>query len=316
MTRLPIVVMYHHIWPDDEPAPRGIRPLLAREFNRQIDWLQQRYKIVGAEEFLETYRLANAQAPCLLTFDDGTRDHAEVATPILVSRGLSGVVFVLSGPPKNGLMPLTHALHWLLGNDPEAAWLAFELYARQRLGGVDALGSAAEAQRLYHYEEPLRARIKYAANMALPGQHTQIIVENVIRDRGKTMSELAGEWFASSAQIQQMHESGMTIGMHGVTHRSLQALGAAGIRQELRQCAGFLSDILGGKPRWWACPFGGSGAPAGTVAAMNHTLQELGVEAAVSTAARPVSPQTPPLSLPRFDSANLPPRAPAPAEVE
>src|SRR5438477_12798539 len=98
--------MYHYVWRDDEPAPRGIRPLLASEFEDQLDWLEERYDIVQPDEFLEILRRGDCsqRPPCLLTFDDGTKDHARVVTPILARRGLGGLFFVLTWPIELGRM--------------------------------------------------------------------------------------------------------------------------------------------------------------------------------------------------------------------
>jgi len=169
-------------------------------------------------------------------------------------------------------MPLTHAIHWLLGGDETRIWESFELHAREYLGGVEALGDPADAARIYHYETPRRARIKYAANMALPVEATEQIVESAIRSSGRSMDELAKEWFVSANDIRNMHAAGMTIGMHGCSHRSLQTLGRTGIREEIRHSSEYLQGLTGERPTWWACPFGGSGAGAEVVTrdAINH----------------------------------------------
>jgi peptidoglycan/xylan/chitin deacetylase (PgdA/CDA1 family) len=303
-----LIVMYHYIWPDDRPVPGGIRPLLASEFERQLDWLAERYEIVSSERFLQTYREPGGRPPCLLTFDDGTRDHAEVATPILAMRALSGLFFITTGPAEEGIMPLTHALHWLLGQDEQAAWEALVAYAQAHLGGVGALDPREQALKIYHYETPLRARIKYAANMALQAEQTQLVIESLVAAAGESMTSLARQWFTSREHWLVMQAMGMELGMHGVTHRSLQSLGAEGISREIAECANALR-WFGGPPTWWACPFGGSGADEVTIAAMNQALAEQGVKAAVTTRSAYVSRADDPMALPRIDCIHLPPRA-------
>ena len=225
--RLPLVVMYHYVWPDDKEVPGGIRPLLVSEFTRQLDWLGQRYKIVTPDTFLARYRTPVERPCCLLTFDDGTRDHAEVVAPLLVHAASVAFSSSLRGR-RHGLMPLTHLLHWLLGQDPQTVWNAFQDYAREHLGGLESLGAESEARRIYHYESPLRARIKYAANMALPAEHTQAGASGAGEGTGCTTRDLAAEWFAVAGATAAMHRAGMTLGMHGVSHRSLQLLGCRG----------------------------------------------------------------------------------------
>ena len=48
-----LIVMYHYVWPDEKKVPGGIRPMLVSKFEEQLDWLMERYEIVGAVEFLK-----------------------------------------------------------------------------------------------------------------------------------------------------------------------------------------------------------------------------------------------------------------------
>jgi peptidoglycan/xylan/chitin deacetylase (PgdA/CDA1 family) len=309
-----LIVMYHYVRPDRQAIPAGIRPLLTSEFQKQLDWLSERYEILPANEFLRRTidrsrrRTALELPPCLLTFDDGTKDHAQFVTPMLLERGLSGVFFVLSGPAEHGTMPLTHAIHWLLSGNENAVWESFQQHAHDHLGGLEALGSASEAQRIYHYESPIRARIKYAANMALPSDATEQIVKAAADASGRTMKELAQECFVSADDIRMMNASGMTIGLHGCTHRSLQMLGCDGIHEEIHHCSQYISKLIGRRSAWYACPFGGSGAAMAELSAMHDAMKDVGVTASVSTEKRFVNVGCDALALPRFDAIDLPPR--------
>jgi peptidoglycan/xylan/chitin deacetylase (PgdA/CDA1 family) len=314
-----LIVMYHYVRPDQGAIPAGIRPLLTSEFETQLDWLGERYEIVKPDDFLKRLAGWSLQRPpvaaeattplgpgskpmCLLTFDDGTKDHAEVVTPILHARGLTGVFFILSGPAERGIMPLTHAIHWLLGGDESRVWDLFQQHAGQ------PLGDAAEAQRIYRYETPLRARIKYAANMVLPNQVTERIVRAAVAVAGRSMEDLAREWFVSADDIRAMDSAGMTISMHGVSHRSLQSLGPVGIREEISHCSSYLKNLTGKLPTWYACPFGGTGSSVESLQAMRTAMRDAGVVASVSTEKSHVLPGTDRFALPRFDTIDLPPR--------
>jgi len=96
------------------------------------------------------------------------------------------------------------------------------------------------------------------------------------------MEALVRQWFASADEIRDMHAGGMTIGLHGISHRSLQMLGT-GVADEIREASAWVAQLTGVRSEWWACPFGGSGAGPEALAAMNAALDEVGVRAAVST---------------------------------
>ena len=304
--RRPLVVMYHYVWPETPPEPSGVRPLLTREFEAQLDALSERYDICHADEFLKRRNETSDRPPCLLTFDDGTIDHATIVTPILARRGLSGVFFVLSGPAEEGLMPLTHAVHWALSVGDEVVWSAIDKAARDANVSV---GEEPAALAMYHYEPPLRAKIKYATNVALPNEVTSAAIESLAASRGTSVRDLARRWFVSANDVKAMQAAGMTIGVHCRTHRSLQQMGD-GVGEEMRTCADFIRRATGESPTWFACPFGGTGAAPDLHANMHATMDELGLLAGVSTSARSVAMGDDSRALPRIDCIALPPRKP------
>lgn len=310
-----LIVMYHYVRPDRSNIPTGIRPLLVSEFEAQLDWLLERYDIVRPDEFMRAIELSNrckheplSKPPCLLTFDDGTRDHAEVVAPILARRGLGGLFFVLSWPAELRKMPLTHAVHWLLGLDEREVWHSFQRHARDRLSGEQALGDPIDAARIYHYESQIRGRIKYAANMALPAEEAERVIQSAVIAAGRTMGDLAEEWFVSASDIRDMHSAGMTIASHGCSHRSIQTLGVAGMCAEIRHASDYITGLTGCRPAWFAPPFGASGASAQSIDAMRKTMKESGILASVSTEKRYVFRGDDAYALPRLDAIDLPPR--------
>lgn len=295
--------MYHYIRPRDSEVPPGIRPLYVDEFEQQLGWLEERYRILSAGEFLACLTAGwstEARPPCLLTFDDGVRDHFEVAAPILHKRGLSGLFFVVSWPPELGRMPITHALHWALGVDDEELWIRLQ----ER---IDCSNQAfeAEAGRIYAYETPLRGRIKYAVNFVLAAEESEAILCEFAGDRGRTFKGLAREWFMTADELTDMHRAGLTIGVHGCSHQSATKLGLDGIRAELSHCHDWLRRLLGEAPRWYSGPFGGTGI---SPADLRPYLEAIGIQAAVTTIKGTIAPGADCYALRRVDAIDLPPR--------
>ena len=287
--------MYHYVWPDDAAAPGGIRPMRASAFEAQLDRLAIQYDIVRADTFLSRLHEVSDRPPCLLTFDDGTRDHATLVMPILARRALSGVFFIVSDAARGAMMPTTHLVHWLLGNDDEAIWRSL-----QQLHGATSLGDSAEAARIYHYESVTRGRIKYALNMALPAEAARRAALSLLGAAGIDERSLARDWFVQPEQLRAMHDAGMTLALHGRTHASLQQMGTS-IADEIEDCAKLLTSITGEPPRWWACPFGGTDASPEAQQAMQAALRRAGVRAGVSTVASSVPAGCDPFTIPRMD---------------
>ena len=302
--------MYHYVRHSRDTSPGGIRPLFVSEFEKQLDWLKENFRLVSPDQFLSGLRsgFRSSRKPlCLLTFDDGTRDHLEVVFPILQRRSLQAVFFVLTWPSEEQKLPVTHALHWLLGQPEHRLWDELKSLAETMPGGIRALGAPEDAARIYHYESPLRASIKYAINFALPPDVAQQVIAHLLRSNGKTPDQLVVEWFLTASEIQRLHSGGMDIGMHGCSHRSLRQLGAEGVRKEIAHSSSYLKGLVGEAPIWFSPPFGGSDISE-ELAAIHEACRRANVEAIVTTRKGLVTSKSDAYDIPRYDCIYLPPR--------
>jgi peptidoglycan/xylan/chitin deacetylase (PgdA/CDA1 family) len=144
--------------------------------------------------------------------------------------------------------------------------------------------------------------------MALPHDLAERIVNRCITANGQSVETLAEQWFITSEHVQEMQQAGMTIGLHGSSHRSLQVLGAGGIRNEIQHSWEYVASLTGRRPEWFACPFGGSGASHEAISAMHDSMREHGIRGSVTTEKGLVPDSCDPWRLPRFDAIDLPPR--------
>lgn len=95
------VVTWHRVGdPDSIGGPQRSDPALytatPEDFRNQVEYIAERFRVVSAEEVVEALDSGSELSPnsVLLTFDDAYRDFAEIAWPVLRSRGLPAVVFV------------------------------------------------------------------------------------------------------------------------------------------------------------------------------------------------------------------------------
>lgn len=98
LTRGPVILAYHAVGTDDEPASRFVVP--RRTFARQMRWLRARgYTMLSLGDYLAMRRehRLSPQRSVIVTFDDAYVDTAAVAHPILVRLGIPATVFVVTG---------------------------------------------------------------------------------------------------------------------------------------------------------------------------------------------------------------------------
>ena len=110
------VVMYHYVREIKESLYPGIKGLEFEKFKTQLDHLQSKYQIIQAEDVISSC-LNGSPIPensCLLTFDDGYKDHIKFVLPELKSRRIQGTFF----PPAKAILDRelldVNAIHFIL----------------------------------------------------------------------------------------------------------------------------------------------------------------------------------------------------------
>ncbi|SOX53302.1 polysaccharide deacetylase [Mycobacterium ahvazicum] len=96
------IVMFHGV--EDQPlSPACWHVLDSAMYRRQLEYIRDHFNVLALEEALD--RLAAGTLPpraMAITFDDGTRNLATHAVPVLRELGLPAAVFLATGPMNSG----------------------------------------------------------------------------------------------------------------------------------------------------------------------------------------------------------------------
>jgi hypothetical protein len=97
-------IMFHHFHGGKHLPSQG--SLSSNDFSDMLDWLQNKYNLIGANEYLYKFETSNlAERDICLSFDDALLCQYDVALPILEKRRLDAFFFVYSsvftGVPDN-----------------------------------------------------------------------------------------------------------------------------------------------------------------------------------------------------------------------
>jgi len=90
----PVVLVYHG-------TARNGRRFSASNFETQLEFLQAHFDLISIDQ-LNSHRRRLGRIQVLLTFDDGLRNNAEIAAPMLASRGIPAIFFVCTRPANQG----------------------------------------------------------------------------------------------------------------------------------------------------------------------------------------------------------------------
>lgn len=263
-----IVVNYHHVRPAQDPEFPHLHGLTLAQFQAQLDALGRSFEVIGPEDLERAFRGEGTlpRLACLLTFDDGLRDHAETVVPELQRRGLRAAFFVCTQPYAERILLAVHRAHLLSGRFGYLALRDELLAAAVGLGAPQPDATVHERAPLqYRYDDPETARVKYYVNFVLDPEQRAEVLRRVFRSRLGEEEPFAARHYASPGQLREMSKAGMTVGMHGHRHLPLAAVPAPVMREDLQENAARLRELTGTTPRWVSYPYGGPDAWSPTV---------------------------------------------------
>ncbi|MFN0088639.1 MAG: polysaccharide deacetylase family protein [Blastocatellia bacterium] len=295
------VVMYHYV--RDLPRTRypEIRGMPLGEFRAQIDRLRAEFEMASLETALAFLR--NDYHPgrnlCLLTFDDGLKEHYAEVAGMLAERGVQGLFFVITSCVEERRVAPVHMNHFL------TAALGFDKYRHLFLRRLPA-GSPSIAEidseavkRAYRWDSPEAGAFKFLFNFLLASGVRDEIVRELFSEHLGDEAEFSRELYFNWEEAREMQAAGMLIGGHSHGHFSLATLTDAQQAEDLTNCRRALDRRLRPQPRWPFCyPYG---KRASFNAATIELLRELGYDCAFTTEVGDNAPGADLFTIQRFD---------------
>jgi peptidoglycan/xylan/chitin deacetylase (PgdA/CDA1 family) len=258
------VLMYHRV------AHAADRPDLATslisatppDFNVQMEHIAEHYHPLSARELLDSFDAGQPLRPrsVLVTFDDGYRDFAQHAWPVLRRLGIPAVLFVatayVADPSRRFWWDRLHvAVRNLEPGQP-----------LQTPCGERRVSSDADRANLLR---ELRSYVK-----SLPHESAMRCVDSICSQLPR---ETGDNGVLSREDLQRLSREGVTIAPHTRTHPLLNRLGPEQAAAEISGSCHDLADWIGERSPLFAYPSGGVD-PASVAA-----VRRAGVELAFTT---------------------------------
>jgi len=249
-------IMYHYI----RPCPEGLdffRYLHIDHFRRQLDWFAGTSRFVGRDEFFEAAAHGSDCEGVVLTFDDGFSDHHQWVLPELQARGLWGFFFVPTATYRTGKLLDVHRIHVLLGRQGGVQMMkALNSYAREMFSHADVQEFRSTT---YCQQDGDGATLlfKRALNYYISHPRRASTLDALMLDVFGDEPKVAHNFYVQPEQIREMHNAGMVIGGHSVTHPVFSRLGIRQQEAEIRDSLAFLQDVTGSPITTFCYPYGG-----------------------------------------------------------
>ena len=267
------VMMYHYVRDrgDAAEAGSGIPGMPVHDFETQLDELSQHHTFITWPDVKFALR-ENRPLPvsaCLLTFDDGIRDHYLNVFNILCRRGLSGLFFIMDRQKKDGLI-LAHKIHFLLAKLSiaglrDAIWEKLDAYERARF---------MQAEERYRMKYPPtsnneRINLLKAVLQRELSVWTDSLLGELFEEHIGSEKEIAGQYYLNLEQIEEMTQGGMHFGGHSQNHPWFDWINAETREGEIKASSEFLRQVEPG-PWAFAYPYGGLSEDSPHLLGMHH----------------------------------------------
>lgn len=238
-----LVVVYHRVLPY---VTSNFLDTIVSEatFIRQLDTLARRYSVVSLEDAIARGESGGnlRSVQVVLTFDDGYWDNYEIVFPILKKKGLRASFFTVTGFISSG--------------KPLWDWELVQLLQRSaHIRRIDVEGEVQE-------QRSLESRLDFALRVLerLKSVRRDVVFEAIewLRQHGTDNGSVNSghDSCMTWEQVRTMSQSGMEIGSHSVTHRSLARIPLEEAIREIKQSKQEIENRTQKECLHFAFPFG------------------------------------------------------------
>ena len=259
------IIMYHYVRPLKDSKYPGIKGLELQKFKRQLDYVEENYHVVTSDELISSTSIEGYKLPknaCLLTFDDGYRDHFDYVLPELIHRGLQGSFFPPAKCVTERSMLNVNKIHYILATCNNYEQLVKELEKLCLENGVDESDLAIYRDDYFFPSRFDSGEVAYFKRMlqhVLEEAVTQKILEELFQKYVKCDSiEIADKLYMTMNEIEKLIELGMYVGSHTYSHKWLNKLPKVAQEREIDLSLDFLRLVGAPTKEWIMCyPYGG-----------------------------------------------------------
>jgi peptidoglycan/xylan/chitin deacetylase (PgdA/CDA1 family) len=298
------VVMYHYVRDLSRTAYPRIKGLTLDRFRTQIAWLASRYEMVTLEVALEfllgAYKPANDL--CMLTFDDGLKEHYTDVAPILSEYKIQGLFGLITSCIEDHIVAPVHMNHFLM------AELEFDTYRsaflqRLRDAEPEALSSVHLDPRVAQMSYPLDtqevATFKFLFNFCLDAEVRDRIVRGLFREYIGDEGDFSRTLYMNWEEVCQIQRAGMLIAGHTHWHRPLSTLSEEQLNADFSISRSLMNKHLEPQGLWpFSYPYGKKNSYTSTAMGL---LQKFGFACAFNTENGINTAQAPLFELNRVD---------------
>jgi len=280
------VLIYHSVGTNDVFWDNKVPPAV---FEKQVAYLTKYFRVVPLADILG--RLAEGGSVprdwVAITFDDGYKDNADVALPILLKHGATASFFVTVGV--------------ITGERPFFYDAAQTIIERTDVPAV-TLASQGKTVR-YDLSTPSKKQdsiLRMVLAVRPENEETRQTFVRELSNRCGAPPRLE-HVYMDPGDLRRLTDAGAEVGSHTLTHANLNILSEEDLDRELAESKRFIEEATGRPVTGLAYPFGKPWSYSGRVAT---AARRLGYRYALTTRHGKIAAGADPFNLPRVTARN------------
>ena len=302
------IVMYHYVREIKNSNYPKIKGLEISCFKRQLDYLSNNFNIIKAEDVIDCVKngVDLPEKSCLLTFDDGYKDHLIFVLPELLKRNLQGSFFPPVKPVTEREILDVNRIHFILASTNDFSDLVNvvnKLCIEHGITSAELDYFKSQYAVNSRYDTPDVMYIKHILQHALSEDIRNSISSKLFRTYvNRTELDFADELYLSFDEIKKLINSGMYVGSHGYRHLWLDKESYNSQYSEIDSSLKFLKDVGASTNNWIMCyPYGAYNKNTLRILTERNCAVGLTTKVGIAEVKRDFS-----LELSRFDTNDYP----------
>ena len=302
------IVMYHYVRNIKSSQYKNIKGLETVGFRRQLDYLSDNFNIIKAEVLIDFVKndIKLPKNSCLLTFDDGYKDHLTFVLPELLKRKLQGSFFPPVKPVLEREILDVNRIHFILACTNDFSKLVYDvdnLCIDHGITPVDLISFKSKYAIPSRYDTADVMYVKHVLQHVLSEDIRNSISSKLFQKYvNRTELEFADELYLSIDETKKLIESGMYVGSHGYRHLWLDKETYESQSLEIDSSLRFLKDVGASTNNWIMCyPYGAYNDDTLSILKERNCAVGLTTKVGLAKVSRDFS-----LELARFDTNDYP----------
>ena len=254
--------MFHHFHNDVHQPSQG--SLSAAGFRDMLNWLSQRYSILGANEYLQKFESGTiCKSDICLSFDDALKSQYDVAIPILEEFNLDGFFFVYSSvfTDKPDFLEIYRFFRTTEFEHVDDFYSEFFRLVEEsdrnkyRLAVKNFLNLDYLSEYNFYTENDKWFRYLRDQFLTLNKYHS--IMNNMITKKNFKVDEVKKKLWMTEDNLKTIHKKGHVVGLHSYSHPTqMSRLSKEEQFNEYKKNFEHLSRIIGNRIETMSHPCG------------------------------------------------------------